>query len=218
MEKIKESSKSQSFPSVELFLSDLEEIYEILTETSKEINISSGEYVYESLRDLRENNPQKIKKLEFQGHNPYISLSFKKSVNSVWLHIGDVTKESENAFYRISAILNKKKLPLSKFFTFPLFVIFNIIFFILLCIPKDLIQNIFPSKISFLSFVFLPLILSIFCFLFSTGYLSKINLINKNERSTFIKRKKDDIILLIMGAIIGTIIGFFLNGLLKMLK
>ena len=214
MEKIKESSKSQSFPSVELFLSDLEEIYEILTETSKEINISSGEYVYESLRDLRENNPQKIKKLEFQGHNPYISLSFKKSINSVWLYIGDVTKESENAFYRISAILNKKKLPLSKFFTFPLFVIFNIIFFILLCIPKDLIQNIFPSKISFLSFVFLPLILSIFCFLFSTGYLSKINLINKNKRSTFIKRKKDDIILLIIGAIIG----FILNELFKMLK
>ena len=214
MKKVKESSKSQSFPSVELFLSDLEEIYEILTETSKEINISSGEYVYESLRDLRENNPQKIKKLEFQGHNPYISLSFKKSINSVWLYIGDVTKESENAFYRISAILNKKKLPLSKFFTFPLFVIFNIIFFILLCIPKDLIQNIFPSKISFLSFVFLPLILSIFCFLFSTGYLSKINLINKNKRSTFIKRKKDDIILLIIGAIIG----FILNELFKMLK
>lgn len=214
MKKIKESSKSQSFPSVELFLSDLEEIYEILTETSKEINISSGEYVYESLRDLRENNPQKIKKLKFQGHNPYISLSFEKSINSVWLYIGDVTKESENAFYRISAILNKKKLPLSKFFTFPLFVIFLSIFFILLYIPKDLIQKISPSKISSLSFVFLPLILSFFCFLFSTGYLSKINLINKNERSTFIKRKKDDIILLIIGAIIG----FILNELFKMLK
>ena len=217
MKKVKESSKSQSFPSVELFLSDLEEIYEILTETSKEINISSGEYVYESLQDLKENNPQKIKKIEFQGYNPYISLKFKKSLssaNSVWLYIGNVTKESENAFYRISAILNRKRLPLSKFFTFPLFFIFYSIFFILLYIPYDLIQKIFPSKISILSFIFLPLILSIFCFLFSTGYLSKINLINKNKRSTFIKRKKDDIILLIIGAIIG----FILNELFKMLK
>jgi len=200
-----EKSLNLHLPSVKLFREDIDEIAEILKEKCEKVVFIHGDYEYDSLDDIVNKIGTKISSFEIQSSRPYVSIKFKRDIWGVFLYVS----ESQDLFYRLKDFLTSKRKFLSKLFTFPLglsLLIFGIItafspnLFSLVGIPIGIFSPFF-------------LILGIISLLYRLGTFYKITFESKYKRQTFFSRKKDEIILLILGAVIGSIITLFASYL-----
>jgi len=100
-------SYSQYLPPVRLTLDDIKEIVEILKEISNKIEIETGDYVYNSTKDLENLTNNYLTDLKIRSSDHSISLYLEPS--RVFLWISEDTTSSRGAFEKIKEVLHKKR-------------------------------------------------------------------------------------------------------------
>jgi len=210
MKKISNKRLSHHFPSVVLYREDLEEIYNMIKGVSKEVSITSGDYSFDSINDLKDNSPAKIKNLSITGNYPYISLSFGKEWHTILLYTYGENVEVEAIFYRIKNILNDRRLSIVKYFPPILEWTWVLSFIFVFALKTDVIISTFPSKCQRLSLFLFPILLSLSTQMLNNGSLYAISA-DSRVKSSFMERNKDQIILLIIGAAIGAFFAKLFN-------
>lgn len=214
--KKKTSCLTKRFSASILYLDDLEEIVSILRKSTEEITIICGEYEYESLDELVKHlNADKCQGLEISTNSPYVHIEInRQAIDKNVLYVGSDNREGKIIYYEICEVLLKKIRLLSHVFNkyFLWFV------FTTLCILAPLAglikkHPVFSQAGLAIPITLLMLILVSFYFVF--GPATKIYLKRRSERSNFFVRKKDDLLLLVVGATIGAVITVVVQKLLE---
>ena len=70
---------------VKLYLNDLEHIRDILRESSLDVKISTGDYVFDSLDELPQLRKEYLTEFKMSIQEPYVSVDFRS--DEIWLYI-----------------------------------------------------------------------------------------------------------------------------------
>ncbi|MGD9639581.1 MAG: hypothetical protein AB7U85_11110 [Alphaproteobacteria bacterium] len=206
MKKIQRGSKGSHFPSVNLFKDDLVKIIELLSEVCEIVEISDDEYEYESLEELQQTKGLTPKKISISGRNPNVSIDLKQ--RGSWLYRISSDQQSIYAYKGIEDIFVKKRNIIGRLFNRTVGVIFFIFFAVT---SKEIIINWFPDLVQRIMFVVLLMGVPIISFCNEWGFFSYITLKKSHEEFNFFERNKDDIIKIIIGAVIGALITWALT-------
>ena len=207
----------KKFKPLELDFTDVKKIYNILLEISQDVEIKTTDTEFETIDELRDYSSDVIYDLEIKIYKPYISISFsKKSEASIYISedtlisrgalekIGSILNEKQNKFYIISTIISK---ILQLIFYTSLIILFGLFIFEKLNKIICLMFIIFTGLYSFLGLLYG------FYSIYIEQRYNRINVHDKKE--SFLKRKKDEILVGIICAfasgIISFIIGFFIK-------
>ncbi|MEW6515942.1 MAG: hypothetical protein AB1439_03405 [candidate division FCPU426 bacterium] len=215
MEKITNKTKGVHCFTVKLFKDDVEEIISLLSEMSPEVIIEDGENRYSSLEELISTRGITPPKIAIRVYTPYyISLDVSKT--NVWLYGSVSDKNAFYAFEKIMAILKRRRILISRILN-PIVVgvSYTLLLFLIIIIPVDIIKAWIPNRVVRLCVV-LPLFLSsslsfLLSIFMQMGFFSRLELIKSHESKNFVIRQKDDIIKIIIGAIIGAAITIIVN-------
>ena len=215
MEK-KTPSRSETLKPVKLYLDDLEQIVSILKAESSEVKIETDEYKYESLEELVGSKKETIYKLKLIcGKWPHVDLNLNSY--SVELFISEDEPKLRGVFEKIKEILVKRERIYRRFVSFRWAMIFSLAPGIIF-LGKVVFFPSAPTPFSFLwFFIILSLIINLWLRLERDKY-SIIVLKHKIDQESFLKRNKDQVWLLIFGAvfgIVGTVLGAIVLNFLK---
>jgi hypothetical protein len=207
---------SEDFERVELFREDLEKIESKLQELSPtEFHIELFDHQYDSFEEVNEVN-KSIDTLSIKTYSPTVTLDFTTYVTSLCV-IGEYYENNSvrGVIASIVEILNKRKrkvlnilYPLSLTIKASTYIMLTI--FLISC---SLFFSIDFSRFFLKSLItVLAVILGSYVLLLFLGKrwipFSVLHLCYKENKPNFFKRKKDEIILLILGAFIGGIITY----------
>lgn len=188
-----------------LFREDLEEIEEVLKESdSNELRFETNDFEYGSVKEIPEKTKQ-AKDFHIQIYKPYINLNFSK--RSAYVYASEEDIKSIGIAGKIVNIVKKRERKflyyLKNIFSVTGCIAFSILSFFL-------IDHIDPSKKIAILFLILLLysIISFFVFVFPFPSHSLIDFYCINNQENFFFRNKDQIILVIFGAVIGAIVTF----------
>ena len=106
MKKI-ETSIGEHLRPVVLYVEDLEQLERILQEGSPEVSIRTKTHQLESLTELLQLPTAEINELELTAMKPYVSVSFGPA--HIWLYASDDTPAQRGVFEKIKAFLNTRK-------------------------------------------------------------------------------------------------------------
>jgi len=207
LKKVEGISRSDNYHSIHLYREDLEQIIDILSEISEQIEISDGEYVYDSLDELITQKGLKPKKIFIRVlTSTLLDVTIRLKFNSIWLSCSNSDKDSLYAYDRIREILTKKRSILSRVFNpiFAVFVSFSLLLFLIL-VPFDLRASLFSNYWRTELFFILLFGIPVLSVALRLGCFSSFNLIRSNEQINFFSRQKDDLIKIVIGAIIGAL-------------
>ena len=206
--KKKTTDASKKLPAVKLYLGDIEEIETDLKAIGAEVTYSNPTHEFDSLDDLKVNNPKRIQELTITASKPYISIRIEK--NSVRLYsygepqavgillsLYDHLKHNSRWFTRI---LN----PDIWFFAF-IFTVCSAAFFF--PIPAH--------KKAFLVTGSIPLILLLLSLLGRIKGFTLIYLDHKHQVLSFWERNREGIIRDIIKVTLGGALGFIIGYLTK---
>ena len=170
-------------PSVEIYMEDINLIFELLKDSCKEVHISDEDFEYESIEECIEKRGNSPSVLSLHGYYPHLWLSFnrKNFPNCIHLFSTGGSKKAEGLYFQVRDILLRHK----KFsnYAFNLKSAF-IVFFIALGL-SPWFKAWFPQpglRILILIAALGYIILSI---LHGTGTLYSINLFKKHEKESF---------------------------------
>lgn len=199
-------------PSVKLYYDDLQIIFNFIKDCCKDIKVTDKTHEFDSIDDLKEKYPDKINELRIEGHTPYITVEFKRELPAIYISANENNENQITAFYQIVDFLKKKKSVINYIFS-PFILIIASVLFLLLAF--EFIKNIsITPDFKILSFASL-----LFCFIIlilsRLGLFYSISLAKSNEPKHFLARKKDDILLLIFGGIIGSAITWLISYLTR---
>lgn len=190
---------------VKLFLEDLEKIVEIMSSNSKVVEIFDRDFKYDSIADLTKNR-KKVRHLNLMVSSPYISFEYNsfrrdaKDDNFAGEFKLSASYDADVSFLKIREILEQKKGWFS-FLASHLF--FSIILTNLLILISASILDYFVADnimiiIIILTVIYLP-------FLGAIGYLTSIDLEYSHRRQSFWAKNRDQILIAIIGAVIGVL-------------
>ncbi len=208
--KQKQHALHSSIPSVRLFYEDINSIIKIITDSCERIEISDGEYEFESIEELMRERGNNLKQLYISGHNPYISISFERGCSRTRLFASSENIVAEANFFKIRELLLQRKMWLNHVFN-P--VTGFVAFLSLIILSTELVISMFPSLLLWVSFYLLAILIPVFSFLFSCNFFNSISLNKAHESRPFWIRNKDAIILLIISVIIGGIVTWIVTNL-----
>lgn len=215
MKKIEGKSSGIYHASVNLFRDDLNKIIDILSEISEKVIISDGEFEYDSLDELENEKGLRPKKIDLKVYEPYVAINIQ--TYSIFLYRGDSGKDSIYAFKVIEEILKQRRTILSKIFNPIVGIIALVFLMVVFFIPNETIKLWFPSRWSRLGLLvplFVILVVSpIISFVTNFGALSSINLQKSYDQTSFLYRQKDDLIKLIIGALLGALLTLLISYL-----
>lgn len=205
MKKINRSLSNYYLP-VKLYLNDLFEIEAILKESSEHIKIEVEDYQFSSVEELSENLHNKII-TELELSNEYASIYLKPTTTSLHVQVNNIT--GSGLFYKLDSLLRKKRRPLWFLYSY----------YILIPFPTIIIYLLNPYL--FIDKTFRYILITIFVLSFFWIVFIRINrnslvIISENNSITNLwTRKKDDLLLIIIGAILGAIGTLIVNLLFK---
>lgn len=195
-----------------LFRDELEKIELILTEANvKGYKIVTPDFEYEKVSEI----PKDIKplfELQIISSDPYMELNFSR--NSARIFVGRNDLISQGIFSKIDQILTNSQRKTRWFFS-QLGPFIGGASFTLLLIGLSFIKTKPNIGIIFLSLSFIGILWGIFSFRIDLNKFSIIEVIKRREKPSFLKRNKDQILLILLGAIIGSMITLLLKLLLK---
>ena len=216
MKKIKKSHRKMIEPVV-LYFDDLEKIIEIFKEASNDIEISTDEYELETIKEIKESDKEILNSLSIMIHEPYVSLELKP--NEVWLYISEDEPVSRGVFEKIKQLLSSRRQKL--YWLAKINWISGGMFYgaiagssVLFLGPGILEKNIYNILLG-CSILILGLILSLWSYNLWMKRHSIIYTKRRIESTSFWNRKKDDIVLAIIFAIVGSIITLLITQLFK---
>ena len=209
----KSDSSSEYFPTMLLYLEDIQEILSILSENCSEVKLEDQEYFYGSLDQLIQTRGTHPNILRIRTNDPTLHLSFSKKefISSIHLYGSSLFGSDHEPVYLIirKFLLNRKHWVNS------LFQPFIAIFFLIVLVFWEMISrelNI-PSQF-YLPYILFSSLYGVFTVLMRTGFLFSIRLVKKHEEQSFWSRNRDKIILVIISSIIGAIIKTIIDNFL----
>jgi len=198
---------SEHLKNVVLYLDDLERIVEVFKEVTDKVDITLDSYALDNLSEIETLDEEFFNSVSIYGIDRSLVLSIDKS--KVYLAEYEGSLETRGFFEKVKKILNERRRKFSwlfhSFWIIPILVFLSIF----LIIFSNQHNNILLKIIGILIIIFVIIwpgqLIGVF-------YRNKIYTSRKSELSSFWKRKKDDIILAIISALIGGVITL---GLLK---
>lgn len=200
--------------SVKLFYDDLQIIFDFLNNCCEQITISDNEHEFNSIDELKEKYQDKIDTLRIEGYNPSVSIEFKREffLPSIYFTAQSNNEKPTTAFYQISEFLSKKKSAINYIFS-PFVSIMLILIFMSIALGAIKIPSLtFGTVVIFAILIFCHAMISL---LSRYGFFYSISLAKSHEAKHFLARKKDDILLLIFGGIVGSAITWLISYLTK---
>jgi len=195
------NKRIEDFPPTTIYLNDLIEMVSILSETCKEVEIRSGEYVTTDAAELTELAKKfpngRFDDVYLQSYNPYICIDIRSFGISVY--ISDDTAEQRGVIAQIADVINRgKKIN-------PTWL--------------DIILTLTSGALGVWQFILKNYVIGIILFVLpivAIPFFVKHEMKNKviiytENRGTvkpFLIRKKDDILLAILAAILGGIVTY----------
>jgi hypothetical protein len=204
-------SLGERLPPVKLYLDDIHNFFQILSEVSTDVKIETQGYEFKSVSDLKELDKDSIHAFKIYSSDPYISLDIS-SGSTIWLFTDKDLPAQRGVFEKM-----KKELIEKKRYSIPI-IIYLILFTL-----------IFNIALFFVPYIEIPLkyfpliILFTFGISFFIGYIayrilqskkSIIFLDKKIDSPNFWNRNKDQLIVAVASSVVGAIIGTVITFLL----
>jgi hypothetical protein len=202
----------QIFKMPHLFREDLEAIENILKELSpKEYGLETEDAEYDTIKDVEEN--LKITNLSFHTYNPYIYLNFGES--GAYISADSDSLEVLGTIKKIADIISRRE---RKFLWYmvrlaPLLLVIFAPLLTLLILLRE--EGINISNV-FLIFVAISLGLwPVVAYYIGFNRFSIVEFVYKKDRVNFFIRNKDQLLLIIIGTIIGSLITLLFQRIFK---
>lgn len=198
--KKKNTTFRKKFKMPYLFREDLEEIENIIKTELKprEFKMSTKEYEYDNL-ELMPKNSESINEFYIKTHSPYISIDFYG--HDAQIYAGDDDIKTIGAVVKIIKVISERERKI-------LWYCYRLSLLIGLAILIFVLTSGFYNRIVTILFIFLLLLIIIWTGIITYIEVYRFSVINFNyskENLNFIKRNKDQIILLILSAILGAL-------------
>ena len=198
-----------------LYREQIESILQVLLDAGLSISISSGEYVFDDLDDLKENRGCTVYDLTITGKEKgeldfgSITIYFHKGIEAR-ISASSINDSIKSSYYEVRDVI-KGSFKLHQRLVSPLFswFVFSASMFISPIISSSLGFGSLGSLIGVLLF----LLLWFFSLYWSTAFPCLI-LERHHEASSFWRRNRDKIILMFIGGIVGAIITFCVKSVI----
>jgi hypothetical protein len=211
MEKISDTI-SKELPRLRLYRDEIEELYQFLTGiTDEKVIVETCGYRLSSIDEVSKLSNDTAHDLQFSTKSPYIRIRLTAYGGDIYIGKGDV--EAEGIASRIENILMKGK-------TYKPFLYDKPLLFYLFVIPLLvglIIRNIFIIILGLFLFI-IAVVWIIVEMQYSLKRYNTIIFRSRKDTVNFWKRNKDQIIMLIIGAVIGvvaTVLGSIVVNSLK---
>ncbi len=202
MKRIDKSISKNYFP-VRLQLDDLEELERTLLEKgSGKVALQVGDYSFDSVADLESNRTGEIfHDVEIKKTDPYFSIELKR----LWarVYVGSSEPESAGIFYNLNQLLERRQRSLGFLYSYYFIWILNAILLLSnLLTAKKLIPLAVANGLSVFGLTLVIWILWVRLWHYST-IVAK----HKRDVTGFFARNRDSLIVAIVAAIIGALLG-----------
>jgi small-conductance mechanosensitive channel len=208
MEKIKESVEINYLP-VKIFLDEIKEIVFLFKEANIPFIITTDLYEYDNYEELYSNEKSvTVKYLTIRSNKfNYISITFGQY--GAFLRMTKENLEAEGVYSKINKLIKKRQRPFAFIYSlyFIVFVVNPLLFVIPMYLGLSHVITAYASLI--LCTIAISLIICLCYIRLKRGAI--VELIERKERSNFFKRKKDEIFLAIISAILGGAVTYILT-------
>lgn len=198
------SHRGITLPTVHLYRNDIENVLSALNNPILKYN----NYECDNLDEIQSNYGDKINSIEITARNPYISLRIGgNTMNSSgnWLYIDKEDDVSLSAFFKIKEILLSRKSILPILFSPFVGISAYVLLLAPMILPNKIINLFLHTGFERILFAFVLLIIMFSSFFFNNGFFSSITLLKRHEHKNFFSRNQDQILLVIIGWILGLI-------------
>ena len=204
MKKIQDSITKKLKP-IKIYLEELSELHSFLLEISNDnVEIQACGYELENFEELKNLQKDEIHDLKFTCKSPYLSIDFSSNSARVYCGKGDIASEGiVSRIYNILKHSQIKRLNLLDHWWIGFFVGLPLTVGIV-------ITNIDVVLIGAL-LILIQFVILAYEYQISVNKYSTLILKSKKEKTSFWKRNKDQVILLLVGAFLGAIITIILN-------
>jgi len=197
------NTQSWSYDSLMLFREDLEELLRIFNPTgaADAITILDDECEYSSLEEVGQEKGDRLDHLIIRSRKPGIMLELRRKPKLLNLFTLETTDEADAAYFRANEFLQPKRRPLNSYVTFGLRLLLIIAIFLELML--------WTARPTFLSMHFLVLSIAILLLctmslpLLDQATFYLVSLARKHQSPSFWTRKRDDLIMLFLGTLLG---------------
>jgi len=196
-------SHGEELKPVALYLDDLERIIEIFKEASDDVRILTSEYELDSIDEFRNLHEETLNYLKISISEPFVSLELKP--NGIWLFISEDELISRGVFEKIKQLLHSRRRKLSWLTANPYLAgaaVGSSAFPFFKAIDS---QNVYWAVLG-CSLLMIGAIWTWWSFAGTLKKYSIVRLRRRAESPSFWKRKKDDIVLVIISAVVGALI------------
>jgi hypothetical protein len=192
----KQKSFGRSYRPVEIWLEDLAQIVSTLKENAKEVHISTEDYLFATVEELKEHfGTQTQFAMEVTSLNPYVRLEFTRL--SVQMHVA-AGPQAAQLFHDIDVVLARRQRS-----------IFYSSWWVVAILALGAAPRFFPEQAmpmlvvqSVIGVWFLWVMFT------SVRRTAVVNLQRRSELRPFFERNKDQLLLLLVGGIIGGLVTF----------
>jgi hypothetical protein len=195
VKKKKRESKRVFCRTVKIYKNDAAEILEIFKLGGNgKVTISDKEYEYESLEEIEKQSGAKLKELDFVRYSPHLRVSLGTS--GAYIYSID-TEQSLADMVRIQELLKSRKRPVVSKLLHPI-TLLGLVSLAILGFRKASLEF-FPMALNSGSMILLGATL---CFCYYVGSFSQVFLTFKHEEKSFWARNKDNLVIVVITAII----------------
>jgi hypothetical protein len=198
MEKIKKQTTfTRSYRPVVIWLEDLEEIVSILKEAAKDVQISTEDYHFTSVDKLKEHYGSLTQfVMDITSSSPYVNIDFARRWMTVRVSPG---AQSAQLFHEIDAILARRQRS----------IFYNSWWSVVPILLAGPAAYFFRAQAQVIIAVQLVLaVWYIWVVFIGMRRTAVINLQRRSEVRPFFERNKDQLVLLLIGSVIGGLITF----------
>jgi hypothetical protein len=213
MEKIKKPLR-MNYPIVRLYKSDLDKIFNLFKDNYPKIEIVADGFKLDDISELSKIKKQEIVDFEISAYNPRLSVDFSGNSASIYLSDEDDIKLRGLAA-QIGDILSKRKSPLRFLASFWLEIPIGMIALLIYFNALSLIKDTKFQVMALLGFVLFMILFGILGHRIEEKKHCLIYLYDRSSAPGFFKRNKDNILIIVISALIGSFLTLVSAWLLK---
>lgn len=202
---------SERLPPLILYIEDVDSIYQIFSEVNPDVRISTADYAFENLEELKESGLEKTHYLSIEITEPNISLKLEPYLAT--LQCDDDTAVQRGTIEKIKSVLLHRKRNLTKFLQSGVLAGVCVGFSAWYLIPGLADHDVRKITIGLTTFL-VGLVWSWWAIVRSHTVYPTIYISQRRTPPRFWEARKDEIILAIIAAIVGSVITLLISKLL----
>jgi len=202
---------SERLPPLILYIEDIDSIYQLFAEVNPDVRISTADYAFDNLEELKESGVEKTHYLSMEISEPNISLKLEPYLAT--LQCDDDTAIQRGTIEKIKNVLLRRKRNLTKFLQSGVLAGVCVGFSAWYLIPGLADHDARKMGIGLTTFV-VGLVWSWWAIVRSHTVYPTIYISPRRTPPQFLERRKDEIILAIIAAVVGSLITLLVSRLL----